>query len=389
LGTLATGQDPRDERRTHQITPALQPQAQTSFRPLLVVHNQRADAGNAGGFCVTLGHHSPSGEKREMPQTPQITSLPQRLRRQATQALDKLALRSFETAKTRYQRQCESSTRRYGDPSPLLIYTMGKVGSSSVLHSLRLLELDRPLYHLHSLDLESLHELEEELRPAFPDPQALVSLRHVWRCQYVRQKLSDHPEKKIHAITLIRDPIARNLSDFFQHIHVENLPPTSGGERWKLTSSFFDFETIAGEEDVSELIELYFAKEWHDFPALWIDRELNGVLGIDVYASPFSREQGYAIYQSERAHLLLVRLHDLNRCAAQALREFLGLDPFTLVNANVAEDKEYVDVYRAFKAAITFPESYLESIYSSRLVTHFYSQAEVLAFRERWCKIQA
>jgi hypothetical protein len=186
------------------------------------------------------------------------------------------------------------------------------------------------------------------------------------------------------AISLIRDPLARNLSNFFQHIDVTALPAALGGQRWRLVSSFFDFEIVAGEEDVGELIEIYFAKEWHEFPGIWIERELGGVLGIDVYATPFPREKGYAIYHSDRADLLLIRLRDLDRCASQAIPEFLDLDAFALVNANVGETKSYVDVYRAFKAQITFPRDYLDRMYDARFAKHFYSEAERQAFRDQW-----
>jgi hypothetical protein len=322
----------------------------------------------------------------------QTTNLPRRLRRRFERTLDKLTRNNYGATKARYQRRTARGEGRAAGQLPLLIYTMGKVGSSSVLHSLKLLpDLGRPLYHLHSLSPESLRELEVELKPAFPDPQAMVSLHHVWRCQYVVDKLAAHPEERVQAITLVRDPLARNLSDFFQHIQVEPLPDAGGVRRWKLVAQFHDFEITVGEDDVSALIELYFEKEWHDFPPLWIDRELEGVLGIDVYATPFPREQGYAIYHSRaaagrRADLLLIRLRDLNRCASQALPEFLGLDAFTLVNANVAEKKEYVDVYRAFKSAIAFPASFLDEMYSSKLVQHFYSSAEIQALRDQWSK---
>lgn len=316
-------------------------------------------------------------------------SLPSRLRRQAERTLDKLVQNNYGATKARYTSRCARGDRRFRDHPPLLIYTMGKVGSSSVHHSLQLANLDRPLYHLHSLAPEPLSELEAELKPAFPDPQALVNLNHVWRCQYALNKLAQHPERKMEAISLIRDPLARNLSNFFQHIQVESLPATSGEQRWRLTSSFYDFQIVVAEQDMSALIDLYLHKEWHDFPPLWIDRELNGVLGIDIYASPFPREQGYAIYESDRARLLLIRLQDLNRCASQAICQFLDLDAFTLVNANVAENKQYVDVYRAFKASIVFPQSHLDRIYSSRLVEHFYSDAEIQTLRAQWASAQA
>jgi hypothetical protein len=312
------------------------------------------------------------------------TSLPNRLRRKAENTLDKLVQNNYSATKARYQNRCARGDRRFKDAAPLLIYTMGKVGSSSVFHSLKQLDLDRPLYHLHSLAADSLAKLEAELKPAFPDPQAMVSLHHVWRCQYVLDKLARRPGHKMQAISLIRDPLARNLSNFFQHIGVEALPSASGGQRWRLFSSFYDFEIVAGEQDLDELIDVYFAKEWHDFPELWIERELGGVLGIDVYATPFDREKGYATYHSPQADLLLIRLKDLNRCASQAISQFLGLDTFTLINANVAESKAYVDVYRAFKAQITFPAPFLERVYHSGFVRHFYSEDERHEFSLKW-----
>jgi hypothetical protein len=181
----------------------------------------------------------------------QKPSLPSRLRRQAENTVDRLVQNNFRATKARYQSRCARNDRRFGGQAPLLIYTMGKVGSSSVLHSLKLLDLDRPLYHLHSLAPEPLRELESELEPAFPDPQALVSLHHVWRCQYALDTLARHPEHRIQAISLIRDPLARNLSNFFQHIHVEPLPDAAGVQRWQLVSSFYDFKIIASEDDVS------------------------------------------------------------------------------------------------------------------------------------------
>jgi hypothetical protein len=272
--------------------------------------------------------------------------------------------------------------RRFRGRTPLLVYTMGKVGSSSVIHSLRLMELGRPLYHLHSLDPKPLQELEDSFELTFPD--SLNNLRHIWHSQFMAKRLAENPDARVQAISLIRDPIARNMSNFFQHIEVKPHPGTSQGQHWKLASIYFGFEITASEEDVSELIELYFDKEWHDFPAHWIEREVNGVLGINVYATPFPRQKGYAIYHSRRADLLMFRLRDLNHCAARAFQEFLGLDTFTLVNANVGEKKAYADVYRAFKAQIAFPEAFLDRTYNSKFVKYFYSEAEREELRKKW-----
>ena len=89
-----------------------------------------------------------------MNQRPQ-TSLLKRLRRQAEQTLDKLAQNNFGATKARSQSRCARGDRRFKGQPPLLIYTMGKVGSSSVLHSLKLLDLGRPLYRVNGGQLVS------------------------------------------------------------------------------------------------------------------------------------------------------------------------------------------------------------------------------------------
>jgi hypothetical protein len=186
---------------------------------------------------------------------------------------------------------------------------------------------------------------------------------------------------------LVRDPVARNLSTFFQQVKVEPIAPDGGPPtEWKLTSSFFDFELVLRNNDTQALTDLFFERGRHDFPPLWIDREIKGVLGIDVYATDFPRNQGYAIYHSQKADLLLVRLEDLNRCAAQAFQEFLDLAQFSVVSANVGELKGYASFYRALKSSIVFPTSYLDRMYSSDFAKHFYSEAERQAFEARWSK---
>jgi hypothetical protein len=270
---------------------------------------------------------------------------------------------------------------------------MGKVGSTTVRDSLKHAQVNRPTYHVHSLSGETLQELEKSLAASFP--HSLDNLRHIWRCQRARERVllgltrSDtlSPAERLQAITLVRDPIARNLSTFFQQVKAEPLasagtPPTE----WRLSSSFFDFDLVLRDNDTRALSELFFERGWHDFPPLWVDREIEGVLGIDVYATGFPRNQGYDIYHSQKADLLLIRLEDLNHCAARAFKEFLDLDQFSVVSANVGEQKGYASFYRALKSSIVFPKSYLDRIYSSQFAQHFYNEAERQEFKARWSK---
>jgi hypothetical protein len=111
---------------------------------------------------------------------------------------------------------------------------------------------------------------------------------------------------------------------------------------------------------------------------------LQAVFGIDVFASEFPKERGYAVYAAENASLLVIKLEMLDGCAADAMRDFLGIHNFVLNNANIGEEKEYKDIYKAFLRSIVLPEDYLNRMYESAFARHFYTDAELAQFRARW-----
>jgi hypothetical protein len=142
----------------------------------------------------------------------------------------------------------------------------------------------------------------------------------------------------------------------------------------------------AGELPVDELMETFLEKYEHDIPLSWFDLQLRPVFGIDVYASSFPKEQGYAIYHARDASVLLLKLESLEKCAGEAVKNFLGVDNFVVTNTNVGEGKEYKDLYRDFIDSIRLPLSYLDRLYDSEAVRHFYSDTELERFRARWSK---
>ena len=62
----------------------------------------------------------------------------------------------------------------------------------------------------------------------------------------------------------------------------------------------------------------------------------------------------------------------------------MGLDDFQLVESNVAEDKSYAALYKAFRREMSLPAGYLDAMYSTRFATHFYAAGELAAFRRKW-----
>ncbi len=254
---------------------------------------------------------------------------------------------------------------------PIIVYQVGKVGSRTILLSLqkayKSLHLDVPVHHVHVL--ENLDEMERNLRKNFANP--VDNLAYIKKSKELRQKIDSDLNKRWKIISLVREPVARNIGSFFQNL-TEYIPDWK--ERYQNGKLSLDDLQDYFLKDQS----IHIAADW------WFDKQLKPLFGIDVFESDFPIEVGYKIYKSPpRASLLLMRLEDLNECAEHAMFEFLGLEDFELHNSNVGDEKDYAELYQAFKEK-PLPAEYLEKMYSTRSARHFYSADELRKFAARW-----
>ena len=208
--------------------------------------------------------------------------------------------------------------------------------------------------------------------PGKQDSQIKSSLKHRIQCE-AEKEIDENPEQHWNIISLVRDPIARNIATLFQVL--SGFVPD-----WR--------ERYAnGKLDVRELQEwLINTSIINDSPNQWFDMQIKQIpaFGIDVYAEPFPKELGYKIYPGTScARLLLIRMENLNECAERAMYEFLGLKNFTIHNTNIGEDKDYAALYRAFKQT-PLPLEYVRKIYDTKFARHFYTELELEAFTKRW-----
>jgi hypothetical protein len=157
-------------------------------------------------------------------------------------------------------------------------------------------------------------------------------------------------------------------------------------EQYRLRSKGYDFEVVVKNNNMAEFIRLFFDRYEHEIHSFYFEREFKGILDIDLFGSEFPKDKGYKIYREKAAEVLLIKLEHLNRCAAVAFKEFLNIDNLSLVQENVGAQKDYAEAYRLFKDGIVFPEAYLDKMYLSKYARHFYSEAELEAFRAKWSK---
>jgi hypothetical protein len=257
----------------------------------------------------------------------------------------------------------------------ILVHQMGKVGSSTVIQSLEDLNLRTPIFHTHILNPQRLNQkITWKIKNSGGrlSEKELLKNGHLNASKYLidtLQKESKNRRWKI--ITLVREPIGRNISAFFQNINIyyENFIEK------------YNEGSISGKE----IEEKFFNECPHNLPLSWLDKEIKDVFGIDIYQESFPLSEGYKIYsKGNEFELMIIRMEDLNRCHKDAFQQFLGIENFSLSKKNIASDKIYSEIYSSFLSTLSIPNWYIEQMYSSKYSKHFYSDIEIEQNISKW-----
>jgi hypothetical protein len=263
-----------------------------------------------------------------------------------------------------------AETTRIINRNPIIIYQMGKVGSTSLDVSLtrcyQALNIDVPIYKRHILN--NFDSLEKGARENRSNPVGtLVEIKHG---RMLRERIDRDRSQHWKVISLVREPFGRTIAMFFQ----------------MLPEYFPDWEKDCEQGTLSvKDLRSFFQKRMIGFQNSdqWFDSQMKAVFDIDVFASPFPIAKGYHIYNTPRADLLLFRLESLNANAEMAIEEFLGIKGFKLASTNIGDQKHYADLYQLFRNE-PFPVDYVKSAYETRFAHHFYTQSEREKFIKQW-----
>jgi hypothetical protein len=261
---------------------------------------------------------------------------------------------------------------------PIIVYQMGRVGSTTIFQSLKkafsALKLKQPIYHTHFLTPEGIAFFEEIQKSTYGSWEQipLARKRYILQSYFLSKQLTNNraPKKKYKIITLVREPIATNISGFFHNcdLWLNDLQNYQNNSQ-----SYLD-----------KIRERFYQEYPHNVPLTWFDRELKSILDLDVFASEFPKKEGYKIYEGEFFQLLLLKLESLNFCAKQAFKKFLGLEDFILIKSHTANEKKYSNIYGDFMNSMSISEEYLDKMYNSKYTQHFYSPEEIETFKEKW-----
>jgi hypothetical protein len=265
----------------------------------------------------------------------------------------------------------------------LLVHQMGKVGSTSVVRSLLANpEISRKmaLYQTHFLTRNGINFVQQLEERGYGGWSGLpVKTR---RLLLTERHLGQHVipvrlrGKQCRVISLVRDPIATNLSGFFFNYH------------WWPDGLRHMCETCHPGWQKA-LLECFLTSYPHSVPLTWFDTEMRITFGLDVYQTPFAKEKGIAVYENERVHLLVLKLEKLHDSGSNAIGEFLGIPDFEILTANQGSQKWYAGIYRNFLEGVALPPKYRHAMLTSQHAEHFFSLEERNQFDAQHAKGQA
>jgi hypothetical protein len=250
-----------------------------------------------------------------------------------------------------------SDWKKYSQENNILIYQMGKVGSTSLEESIP------QSIHLHRLYNINHNHLFYSPRGRSFIYGLLGNLFDAMRRIAIRRR------KKIKIITLMRDVYARNTSAFFQNFAfwVMDYSGKVVAESRKENPDFI-YEVFENDFD-------------HDYPLTWFDKELTKFTGVNILAHPFDKENGYTRIQQGKYDILVLKLENIDK-AKNAIEEFAGIK-LVLQNSNISEHKWYGPVYKNFKQNYIPTEAYLDKLYGAEISQHFYTGEELEQFKSK------
>lgn len=219
----------------------------------------------------------------------------------------------------------------------ILIYQPGKVASSTVYKSI----LNYNKYTLHCHVLDNVKENND----------TLLQLLEI---------------KTAKIISLVRDPVERQIAVMWQNIH--------------------QIHRYSADADFRDIEKNFFPEDFVGGEFGWFDRQMKKVFNIDVFEYPFDQNKGYSIIKKGNIEVLLMKMERLN-ALEDVIGTFLNIEKFKLDNENIGLEKAYRFAYRDYKKDFGLPKEVLENVYIKNEKTkHFYSEQERIAFYDKWKK---
>jgi len=229
--------------------------------------------------------------------------------------------------------------------SLVFVYSCPKVGSTSVVSSLRIFGMDRlDIIHIHNEDmLRVLCHIED-----ITINEVILFNKYLGRNVYV--------------INIYRSPIERKISTFFEKIG---------------TYHFNASDEIINTYDVNKLI-----KRFNDiFPHIGLGDHFIDKYEINIPPA-FDHLKNYLSVKNNGITYISLRLKDSNMWG-QILSNIFGFNICTVKDYE-STNKPIKDQYNSFKLHYKIPKNLLDDIMTCKYFNYYYSNEERQAYYNQW-----
>ncbi len=250
------------------------------------------------------------------------------------------------------------------DLGPVVVYSTQKTASTSVYDALKTIA-GVHAFHLHYIHPKHFTTADVNARPIIHEGIPLHDDEYapaIWR-QVIQAK------RPARFISLVREPIATNVSYFF-----------FGLQRWLNLPRQPD----PADYPLDELMRIFLESFPHESAVRWFERELQSTLGIDVYGSPFPFDAQRQSFENGPWKLLVLRTDMADGRKAAAISEFLGRDVPVIPRANRADERRSPYRYDEIRMEMRRHPNYVNRLLDDRFTEHFFSREEIEAIRATW-----
>ncbi|MEQ8558534.1 MAG: putative capsular polysaccharide synthesis family protein [Henriciella sp.] len=234
----------------------------------------------------------------------------------------------------------------------IVVYTMGKVASSSVAEALGKADIDycdvHTLAQKRYLDILRAHMNNPDFKKI---PRHLMDSLNVWN--------AIKADRPIKIISLLREPVSRNTAAVFQ-----NLP-------------------ISLQDDEEEILE-----RLRNYPAnqldRWFDEDFIPLTGLDVFSMDIDPSAGHFEFGNDEYDVLMLKVDLDDERKSELISQFVGHE-VTVERSNEAKSKWYADIYSKLRTdRRVLSKEFLEACMSLKYFRTFYSLEERRAVAERY-----
>ena len=162
-------------------------------------------------------------------------------------------------------------------------------------------------------------------------------------------------------VTLVRDPIERNISEFFRTIPSKT------------------------EYSYGAFLKSFLTKYNHIWPLTWYDIEFHPYTGLDLLSMRFDASKGYQYYSLPSKNIVAIRTDRLSFLASKVFSEFINLHDLEIPVKNATSQRPgLVGLYNKFCSEVCFPKGYVDFMFNSHYAKAFFTDKERVAAKRKW-----